>query len=57
MNKTKTIVLLVTLTFELILASTNFVGSAVAQTETKAVLVIVVPAMNSATTMGSTANS
>jgi hypothetical protein len=30
MNKTKTIVLLVTLTFELVLESTNFAGSAVA---------------------------
>jgi hypothetical protein len=30
MNKTKTIVLLVTLTFELVLASTNFAGLAVA---------------------------
>ncbi|MBD0360959.1 MAG: hypothetical protein ICV56_09655 [Nitrososphaeraceae archaeon] len=38
-------------------ASTNFAGSAAAQIEMKAVLIIVLPAMSSATIIGRSANS
>ena len=55
MNKTITILLVVTLTFGLILAATNFAVSAVAQTVTTAGSGNGSTAMDNATTMGSTA--
>ena len=55
MNKTITILLVVTLTFGLILAATNFAVSAVAQTVTTGGSGNGSTAMDNATTMGSTA--
>jgi hypothetical protein len=55
MNKTITILLVVTLTFGLILATTNFAVSAVAQTVTTGGSGNGSTAMDNATTMGSTA--
>ena len=55
MNKTITILLVVTLTFGLILAATNFAVSTVAQTVTTGGSENGSTAMDNATTMGSTA--
>ena len=55
MNKTITILLVVTLTFGLILAATNFAVSAIAQTVTTGGSGNGSTAMDNATTMGSTA--
>jgi hypothetical protein len=55
MNKTKTILLVVMLTFGLILAATNFAVSVVAQTVTTSDSSNDSTAMDNATTMGSTA--